>query len=103
MTGDQLGNLAAQSHFTWDEHKRHSNIAKHGIDSKDARHIFDDAILVAPSPYADEERYVAPGKVIDRIIAAIFTMGQNTFRIISARRARKNEETTYYVSISQDP
>jgi uncharacterized DUF497 family protein len=82
--------------FEWDSAKREANLEKHGIDFADAMRIFQEPFLVRPSPRGGEERFVALGSLDGRIIAVIFTARGETCRLISARRARKNEEDEYY-------
>ena len=81
----------------WDERKRLSNIAKHGIDFLDAA-----AILFAPHlsraarDVEGEERCLAVGMMDGRIVAVIYTWrGEDRIRIISARRARDVERRHY--------
>ena len=44
----------------------------------------------------EEERWVAIGSLESRLVAVIFTRRADVIRIISARRARKNEEIEYH-------
>lgn len=81
--------------FEWDENKRNSNLVKHGIDFEDAIEIFNGRLLVRRSDRHDEERWVAIGSLEGRLIAVTFTRRAKVVRIISARRARKNEERAY--------
>lgn len=81
--------------FEWDSTKRKANLKKHGIDFADATRIFQEPFLVVPSPRGGEERFVALGDLDGRIIAVIFTARGETCRLISARRARKNEQKIY--------
>ncbi|MCP3371167.1 BrnT family toxin [Bradyrhizobium cajani] len=83
------------SAFEWDETKRASNLEKHGIDFEDATEIFYGDILVSRSNRKNEERWIALGEIQGRIIAVAYTWRKNALRIISARRARKNEEREY--------
>jgi len=81
--------------FQWDENKRSVNLVKHGIDFLDAVTIFEDPVFIKPSSFEEEERHVAVG-ILDTIaIAVIFTIRDGNCRIISARRARKNERREY--------
>lgn len=81
--------------FEWDEKKRAQNIEKHGIDFLKAVEIFEKEYLVALSPYLDEERWIAVGKMQEITIAVIYTVRGEVTRIISVRRARKNERRKY--------
>ena len=81
--------------FEWDENKNEKNIQKHGIAFEDAAQIFYRARIEKRSDRADEERYITIGEVNKRIIAVIYTLRAEKIRIISARKARKNEEKEY--------
>ncbi|MEZ2142377.1 BrnT family toxin [Bradyrhizobium sp. DN5] len=78
----------------WDEDKKNSNLVKHGIDFEDAIEVFDRPLL-RRSDRHNEERWLAIGILEERLIAVAFTRRANILRIISARRARKNEERAY--------
>jgi uncharacterized DUF497 family protein len=84
--------------FEWDEHKRISNIEKHHIDFEDAATIYEGFAITAPSPRTDmdEERFISIGLLRGIEIVVVFTMRGDTRRIISARRARKNEREKYH-------
>jgi uncharacterized DUF497 family protein len=81
--------------FEWDEDKNEANLAKHGIDFDEASEVFYEPLIVHRSNHNNEERWIAIGKSNDRIISVIFTRRNELIRIISARRARKNEEREY--------
>lgn len=81
--------------FEWDEDKNQSNLEKHGIDFNDAVRIFEEKVLVYPSPRNEEERFVVLGKWNQRLIAVVFTKRGNVIRIISARIARRKERKLY--------
>ncbi len=85
--------------FDWDEDKRSSTLAKHGIDFEDAVRIFDGRPVVhAPSKYPNEERWIATGKLSGQMLSVVYTFRDNKIRIITARRARKNEKRKYHES-----
>jgi uncharacterized DUF497 family protein len=81
--------------FDWDKRKSELNLAKHGIDFEDASEVFYGPIMLRRSDRNNEERWVAVGPSENRLIAVVFTRRKNDIRIISARRARKNEEREY--------
>lgn len=85
--------------FEWDEEKRSSTLVKHGIDFDDAIRIFDGRPAVhAPSDHPDEERWVVTASLNERIVTVVYTFRGDTIRIITARRARKDEERKYHES-----
>ena len=83
--------------FEWDEEKRALNLDKHGIDFIDAKELWSGAVLEAVSPQTqhNEERIVAIGKIEGRCIAVIYTWRGDNRRLISARKARRNEQQAY--------
>jgi uncharacterized DUF497 family protein len=81
--------------FEWDKRKSDSNLAKHGIDFDGAVEIFYGTIVLRRSNRNNEERWIAIGSSENRSIAVVFTRRADFIRIISARRARKNEEREY--------
>jgi uncharacterized protein len=81
--------------FEWDERKNLLNFAKHGIDFDDASEVFYGPIILGESDRNNEERWIAVGSLDDKLITVVFTRRADVIRIISARRARKNEEREY--------
>jgi uncharacterized DUF497 family protein len=89
------GNFSNEVSFEWDEQKNQLNRAKHTIDFDDTIRVFDGPILLRRSDRNNEERWVAVGSLENRLIAVVFTRRADVVRIISARRAWKNEEREY--------
>lgn len=81
--------------FEWDANKNESNIRKHGIAFEDASKIFFQSRVEMRSDRGGEIRYITVGEVNNRIIAVIYTERGENLRIISARKARKNEKRAY--------
>ena len=81
--------------FEWDESKSRQNLEKHGIDFEEATEVFYDSYLLHQSNRKGEERWVAIGQTEGRVAAVVFTRRGQKIQIISARRARKNEERAY--------
>jgi uncharacterized DUF497 family protein len=81
--------------FEWDERKSELNRTKHGIDFEDAIEVFYGSIVLRRSDRNNEERWIAIGSSENKFITVVFTRRVNVMRIISARRARKNEEREY--------
>ena len=72
------------------------NLSKHGIDFDQAQALWDDPwALEAPARTEDEPRFLLIGKIKGKHWAAIWTPRGDAVRIISVRRARK-EETRHY-------
>jgi hypothetical protein len=86
--------------FEWDDAKAAANLKKHQVSFATAARVFDDPDLyiVADTGHYDEQGFIAIGMVNARLIAAIYTERGETVRIISARKASKHEQNTYYQS-----
>lgn len=86
--------------FEWDSEKRQSNLKKHGVDFADARQIFNGDILEIEDTRSNygEERFLAIGVVGDQVLAVVYTLRGEKIRLISARKATKDEREAYYES-----
>jgi uncharacterized DUF497 family protein len=81
--------------YEWDEAKRIAALHKHNIDFADAVEIFE-AIYIRLSGRSDIEiREIAVGYVNETYIAVVFTMRGETIRIITVRKARRDEREVY--------
>lgn len=88
--------------FEWDETKNRRNEQKHGISFELAREVFLDplCLTIADPAYADEERFWTIGSLPNLVILVVvhtmrFQHEQEITRIISARRATRNERKFY--------
>lgn len=79
----------------WDESKRRANPAKHLIDFRDATQIFDGPVFQKAQRRHGEERVLAIGLMQDIEIVVVYVTRGSTKRIISARRAHKDERKDY--------
>lgn len=85
--------------FEWTASKRNTNIEKHGIDFAVAIRLFDGPHVVFPSDRKGEQRFGAIGLAQGRVITVIYHDRGDARRIISARRARKDEEKDFHDSL----
>jgi hypothetical protein len=87
--------------FEWDTTKNDTNIKRHGIDFKDAKIIFEGYTLTIEDDRFDygEHRFISFGLMYDHIIAVVHTETEEKIRIISARKATKNEQKEYFKQI----
>lgn len=78
--------------FEFDEAKSRSNKAKHGIDFVEAQSLWLDASLIEiPVRTSDETRFLLVGRIGHRYWSAVVTYREGATRIISVRRARREE------------
>ncbi len=87
--------------FTWDEEKRQTNIEKHGIDFAEVPPMFDGSVFTIEDLRFDygETRYITFGLLQYRVIVVAHTEDDEVIRIISARKATKNEEKRYFEEV----
>lgn len=84
--------------FEFDGKKSKSNYSKHGIDFIEAQQLWDDPdLLEIPARTTDEPRFLVIGKIKGNYWSAVITHRDETIRIISVRRSRK-EEVKFYES-----
>ena len=85
--------------FEYDPAKSKTNAKKHGIDFKQAALLWNDAKRIEfVARFADEPRLGLVGSYAGKLWTAVFTIREERVRIISVRRARKNEEAIYHDS-----
>lgn len=88
--------------FEWDPDKAASNELKHGVSFSEARTVFVDPyarVIDDPDHSDDEERFIILGastKANILIVCHCYRSSGNTIRIISARKATKNESRAYW-------
>ncbi|MBX3291061.1 MAG: BrnT family toxin [Acidobacteria bacterium] len=88
--------------FVWDENKRLANIRRHGLDFIEIPSLFESYVFTIEDDRFDygETRYFSLGLLSGRVIAVSYTESNEEIRIISARRANKNEQKKYYNEIA---
>jgi uncharacterized protein len=88
--------------FEWDEQKRQVNIKKHGIDFQDIAEVFDGDTVTIPDKCFDygENRFIVIGILKNMVIVVVYAERGENIRIISARKATKNEQIYYFQQIS---
>jgi uncharacterized protein len=86
--------------YEWDDGKATQNLRKHGVD-------FGEAIIALEDPRRleeiddrftyDEERTLVIGMGRSRVLFVVTTLrDEDTYRIISARKATRHEQDRYY-------
>ena len=89
--------------FEWDKNKEKINIQKHGVTFEQASYVFSDQFALNKfdeEHSSDEDRWVMLGKSLsETLLLVIHTFRDNDgielVRIISARKATKNEKQEY--------
>jgi uncharacterized protein len=85
--------------FQWDTGKAELNLNKHGVSFEEATTVFGDALaltFVDPEHSHGETRFRTLGFSISReLLVVIHTEQLETIRIISARKATRNEREIY--------
>lgn len=85
--------------FEWDEKKNQVNIRKHGISFELAATIFNGFVITRwdTRHYGSEEREISYGAIEGgRILVVVHLERKEKIRIISARKANKQERNLYY-------
>jgi uncharacterized protein len=88
--------------FVWDEKKRKTNLQKHGFDFSDAEKVFSGATFTFEDnrfPYF-EQRFNTIGMLNNAVVVISFSEINDTIRIISMRKASKNEKKIYFKGFS---
>ncbi len=88
--------------YEWDEAKRLSNIQKHGIDFVGIEKVFAGETVTILDDRFDygEPRFITLGLLSGRVVVIAHTETLGVIRIISVRKATKNEEARYFKEIA---
>ena len=79
--------------FQFDPRKATANFQKHGVS-------FADALAIHQPDTVGEERFIAVGRgSAEPILVVVYTLRGDDIRLISARRATRQEVTTYETRI----
>jgi len=85
--------------FEWEPQKAKSNLKKHGVSFEEASTAFQDTLSLTiddPLHSIDEERVVLIGMSNkNRLLVVVHTERGDNIRIISARKATKEERKNY--------
>lgn len=86
----------------WDEKKSRANKRKHGVSFEEAQTVFLDENAIRyfdPDHSAEEDRFLMLGmswRLRVLVVCHCFRVDDSTIRIISARRANKEEAREYW-------
>jgi uncharacterized DUF497 family protein len=87
--------------FEFDPAKSAANRDKHGIDFVEAQGLWRVLALDQPLPYQGEPREMRTGRIGGRYWSAVYTRRGSAIRIISVRRARRDEEEDYERNVAK--
>jgi uncharacterized DUF497 family protein len=90
--------------FEWDDAKARRNYVKHGVTFDTARMAFADPFMVEILDEREdygEDRFLLIGMVQGELLSVIYTQREGRFRLISARRAEKDEQDHYFTQNPQ--
>jgi uncharacterized DUF497 family protein len=87
--------------FEWDERKRSRNLHKHGLDFKDCAEVFAGPTTSRIDARYDygETRFKTLGLLDGRVVEIVHAVSGEFVRIISLRKASKNEQAQYFQTI----
>lgn len=88
--------------YEWDESKRRANLRKHGIDFVGIERVFAGMTVTTLDDRFeyDEYRYLTLGLLDGRVVAVAHPETPEVMRIISVRKADKDEEAQYFQEIT---
>ncbi len=84
--------------ITWDEQKAESNLKKHQVSFDEAATVFSNSLArLYPDSHEFEDRMLLVGHSADlRLLLVVYIeKAEESFRIISARKATANERRNY--------
>ncbi|MCL2110553.1 BrnT family toxin [Microgenomates group bacterium] len=81
--------------FEFDNKKSKANLVKHEIDFVDGQRLWENETIEVLSAEKPEIRYLHVGKIDGKFWTAVITYREQNIRIISIRRARKEERKVY--------
>ena len=87
--------------IVFDEPKQRTNLRKHGLDFSDAERVFSGiTYTIEDNRFAYEERrFLTLGLLEETVVAIAHTEIRNEIRVISMRKATRDEEALYFQNI----
>ena len=87
--------------IVWDPVKRRTNLRKHGLDLADATDVFTGITCTIEDDRFDygEARFITLGMLGDVVVVVAHTETRSELRIISMRKATRNEQVLYFENI----
>ena len=87
--------------IVWDQAKRRANLRKHGLDFVDAKEVFAGITYTIEDRRFEygEQRFITFGLLRDTVVVLAHTETANEVRMISLRKAIRNEQVLYFQNI----
>jgi uncharacterized protein len=87
--------------IVWDQAKRRVNLRKHGLDFVDAEEVFAGITYTIEDRRFEygEQRFITFGLLGDTVVVLAHTETVNEVRMISMRKAIRNEQILYFQNI----
>lgn len=84
--------------YTWDEKKRQKTLALRGLDFAEAPLLMEGVVFTFSDDREDygEERLVTLGVLRGDVVVVVHTETETEIRIISMRKANRNEQDVYF-------
>jgi len=85
--------------YIFDLKKRTANLKKHGYDFEDAQQVIESGCTVTFEDRRfdyDEQRFITLGVLRGGVVVIATAETDETLRVISMRKAERNEEKIYY-------
>jgi hypothetical protein len=85
--------------FEWDERKADANLRKHDVPFLKGIEVFRDPGRLERPDDSDnygEDRWVTIGRAEQTVLSVVFTFRGERIRLISARRANRDEQRIYW-------
>jgi uncharacterized DUF497 family protein len=90
-----------ENDFEWDERKAATNLRNHKISFQQASRVFDDLFALIEHDLSEdygEDRFMVTGMIEGMLVTVVYTERAERIRIISARKANRDERRKYYRS-----
>ena len=88
--------------YTHDPKKRAANLKKHGYDFEDAPQVIESGRTVTFEDRRfdyDEQRFITLGVLREEVVIITTTETDEEIRVISMRKAERNEQEIYYSNL----
>ena len=88
--------------YTHDPLKKAANLKKHGLDFDDAPQVIESGQTITFEDGRfeyDEPRFITLGMLHGKIIVIVTTETETEIRVISMRKAEKNEQKIYFSNL----